>query len=167
MADQHPLGREAEGGHIPRAVEPVAEALEARDGLGRIEAQHEARGRVAHAGEDPVHPRREEVHAAVGHAGGEQGHDLAIGARGVAEGKADRVQVGAGGPVELAVEPLERLLEPGRCSHPRGLILARSLVRSRRRLLSSPRRARGGKDKGMLKVGIVGMGVIGRRSRTR
>ncbi|HWN12534.1 MAG TPA: aspartate dehydrogenase [Candidatus Dormibacteraeota bacterium] len=42
------------------------------------------------------------------------------------------------------------------------LILARSLVPARRPLLSSLRRARGGRDERMLKVGIVGMGVIGR-----
>jgi hypothetical protein len=117
VPDQDPLGGEAERGEIARTVEPVAEVLEARRVLGRIEAQHEARGRLSHAGERPVDPGAEQIHAPVGHARGQQRDDLAIGARGVAKGKADRIQVGAGGPVELAVEPLERLLEPGRCSH--------------------------------------------------
>ena len=68
VADQDALGGQAEGGEIARAIEAVAEALEARGVLRRIEAQDEAGGRLPHAGEGPVDPRAEEIHPAVGHA---------------------------------------------------------------------------------------------------
>jgi hypothetical protein len=79
--------------------------------LGRIEAQDEARGRLAHAGEGPVDPGAEQIHGQAMQA--DSSDHLAIGGRRSGR-ETDGVQVGAGGQVELAVEPVERLLEPGR-----------------------------------------------------
>src|SRR5207244_11601438 len=73
------LAGQAQGEHVALAVETVAEAREAWPLLLEIEAAHEGRGRVAHALERPVDPRAEQVDAAIGHAGGEQGRALALG----------------------------------------------------------------------------------------
>jgi len=112
VTDQDTLSRQAERGEIARAIEAVAEVLEARGVLGRIETQDEAGRRLPHARQGPVNPGTEEIHAAVGHARGEESGQLDVGGIGVPEGELDRVLLHPQSPVELAAEPIERLLEP-------------------------------------------------------
>ena len=113
MADQDPLDRQAEGEDVARAVEPVVEAVEQAPVPGQVEAPHEARRRLPHARERPLDPGTEEIHAAVGHARGEQPDDLAVGRVRVAERIPDGVDIGPRDPVGLAVQPLERRQQPG------------------------------------------------------
>ena len=118
MAGEEPLGGQTEGQHVTLAVEAVAEAREDLPVLLEVEAEDEAGRRLAHALERPIHPRSEEVHAAVGHARGEESCQLDVGWIAVAEGELDRVLLHPQSPVELAAEPVERLLEPIRDWHP-------------------------------------------------
>src|SRR5713226_58099 len=113
VADQQPLRRQTEGDQIARPVEAVMEALEEPRVLCRVESQDEAVGRFAHSGQRPVHPGTEELDPAIGHAGRQEPDHFDIGGPAVAEKGTDGVLLGAGRPVELPIEPLERLLEPG------------------------------------------------------
>src|SRR5262249_61023423 len=98
--------------------EEIAERAEQARVLREIEALHEARGRVADALQHPGDPGTEEVHPAVGHAGGEESHQLDVGGIAVAGGKLDRVLLDTGGPVELATELVEGLLASTRGPRP-------------------------------------------------
>src|SRR3990172_4515187 len=108
VTEQDALGGQAERSEIPGAIETVPEPVEAGAVLLGVEPQDETVGRWCHAGQRPVDPGTKEVNAAVGQAGGEQGCDLAVGGIRIAEGKLDGVFLDAGGPVEVAGEPLER-----------------------------------------------------------
>ena len=118
VAGEEPLGGEAEREHVALAIESIAEAAKESRMLLEIEAPHETGGRLAHALQDPGDPGTEEVDAAVGHAGGEEPDQLDVGGVTIAAGKLDRVLLDAPGPVELATELVEGLLESMRGGHP-------------------------------------------------
>src|SRR5215470_13511446 len=118
MTGEEPLGGETEGEHVALAIESIAEAAKEPRVLLEVEAPHEAGGRLAHALQDPGDPGTEEVDAAVGHAGGEEPDQLDVGGLAIAAGKLDRVLFDAPGPVELATELVEGLLESMRGRHP-------------------------------------------------
>src|SRR5215475_5538115 len=118
MAGEESLGGETEGEHVALAIESIAEAAKEPRVLLEVEAPHEASGRLTHALQDPGDPGTEEVDAAVGHAGGEEPDKLDVGRVAIAAGKLDRVLLDAPGPVELATELVEGLLESMRGGHP-------------------------------------------------
>src|SRR5215813_7791282 len=166
MAGEEPLRCETEGEHVALAVESIAKAAKEPRVLLEVEAPHEAGGRLAHALQDPGDPGAEEIDAAVGHAGGEEPDQLDIGGVAIAAGKLNRVLLDAPGPVELATELVEGLLESMRGGHP--CAYGRDSSMQPRRLPATvaalPRALLSSVPGGhiMIKVGIVGMGVIGR-----
>ena len=108
-------GRQAERDEIVRAVEAVVEARRRRAACAAGSKPRTKRcGRLAHPRERPLDPGPEEIDAAVGQARGQERDDLAVGGVGVAQRDSESRPIGAARPVGLAVEPLERCLQPGR-----------------------------------------------------
>src|SRR5215831_20269573 len=166
MTGEEPLGGETEGEHVALAIESIAEAAKEPRVLLEVEAPHETGGRLAHAFQDPGDPGAEEIDTAVGHAGSKEPDQLDVGWVTIAAGKLDRVLLDAPGPVELATELVEGLLESMRGGHP--CAYGRDSSMQPRRLPATvaalPRALLSSVPGGhiMIKVGIVGMGVIGR-----
>src|SRR5262249_51002148 len=113
VAGEDVAGRHAERRQVARSVEAIDEALEARAIPLRVEVTNEGGGRRGNHGEPAIQRPAKDLDAAVRQARRQQRHDLAVGGVRVTPWILDRVALEARIVVEIAIEPLERLLQRG------------------------------------------------------